>query len=111
MYTITQPLPIIIDAIPTIGRIGINGTSSPTSSDPLFVATDGISVEFVDSPSKATAYNIIIPLNYSFKFLNDLMLEENVYVSITLLQNGKLNVFICTEDEVLYDENHELSAR
>ena len=39
------------------------------------------------------------------------MLETTVYVSITLLQNGKINVFICTEDKTIYDEDHELSTR
>lgn len=111
MYTIPQPLPITIDAIPVVGKIGINGTSDPNSSDPLFIATDGFTVELVDSPSNATVRNIIIRVDYPFDTLSDLMQEVNVYVSITLLRNGKLNVFICTEDKTIYDEDHELSAR
>lgn len=111
MYTIAHSFPIVIDAIPTVGKIGINGTSDPTNSTQLFIATDGFSVEIVDTPSNATARNIIARLNFPFKYLHDLMLEANVYVSITLLQNGKLNVFICTEDKTIYDEDHELSAR
>lgn len=111
MYTIAHSFPIVIDAIPTVGKIGINGTSEPTSSTPLFIATDGFTVEFVDSPSNATACNIIIRVVYPFGSLCDLMQEENVYVSITLLQNGKLNVFICTEGKTIYDEDHELTAR
>lgn len=108
MYTISQPLPIVIDAFPTVGKIGINGTSEPTNSDPLFVATDGFTVELLTSPSNATARNIIIRVDYPFVTLINLMLEASVYVSITLLQNGKLNVFICTEDDTIYDEDHEL---
>ena len=111
MYTITHPLPIVIDAIPTVGRIGINGTADVNSSDPLFIATDGFAVEFVDSPSNATARDIIARLMFPFNTLVDLMQEANVYVSITLLQSGKINVFICTEDKTIYDEDHELSAR
>lgn len=108
MFTITQPFPITIDTIPVVGKIGINGTSDPTSSDPLFIATDGFTVELVDSPSNATARDIIIRVDYPFNSLNDLMYEGNVYVSITLLQNGKLNVFICNEDVTIYDEDHEM---
>ena len=111
MYTIAQPFPIVIDAIPTVGKLGINGTSDPTISTQLFIATDGFTVELVDSPSNATASNIIIRVNYSFVSLSDLMQEGSVYVSITLLQNGKLNVFICTEDKTIYDEDHEMSVR
>ena len=111
MYTIAQPFPIVIDAIPTVGKIGINGTSDPAISDSLFIATDGVNVEFVDTPSNAIARNIIARLNFPFISLCDMLLEGNVYVSITLLQNGKLNVFICTEDKTIYDEDHELSAR
>lgn len=109
MYTIAQPLPITIDTIPVVGMIGINGTSTPSRSTPLFIATDGFTVEIVDTPSNATARNIIARLNFSFKSLLDLMLEANVYVSITLLQNGKLNVFICTNDKTIYDEDCDLS--
>ena len=109
MYTIAQPLPIVIDVNPVVGKLGINGTSEPTNSSPLFIATDGFTVEFVDTPSNATARNIIARLNFPFKTLHDLMLEANVYVSITLLQNGKLNVFICTNDKTIYDEDHDLS--
>lgn len=108
MYTISQSFPIVIDAIPTVGKLGINGTSDPTNSTPLLIATDGFTVEFVNSPSNATARNIIIRVDYPFGSLSDLMQKGNVYVSITLLQNGKLNVFICTEDETIYDEDHEL---
>lgn len=108
MHTIAQPFPIVIDAIPTVGKLGINGTSVPTTSTPLFIATDGFTVELVDSPSNATARNIIIRVNYPFNSLSDLMEEGNVYVSIILLQNGKLNVFICSEDKIVYDEDHEL---
>lgn len=111
MYTIAQPFPIVIDAIPTVGNLGINGTSDPTISTPLLIATDGFTVELVDSPTNASARNIIIRVDYPFSSLYDLMLEGNVFVSITLLQNGKLNVFICTEDNTIYDEDHELSAR
>ena len=111
MYTISQPLPIVVDAIPTVGKLRINGTSDPTYSTPLYIATDGFTVELVDSPSNATARNIIIRVVYPFDSLSDLMQEANVYVSITLLQNGNLNVFICTEDETIYDEDHEMSAR
>lgn len=111
MYTISHPFPIVTDVIPTIGKIGINGTSDVTSSDPLFIATDGFTVEFVDSPSNAPACDVIISVDYPFIALYDLMQEGNVYVSITVLQNGKLNVFICTEDKFIYDENHELSTR
>lgn len=111
MFTLAQPFPIIIDAIPVVGDIGINNTSFPTNSDPLFIATDGFTVEFVDSPSNATAPNFIIRVDYPFGSLFNLMCDENVYVSITLLQNGKLNVFICTEDKTIYDEDHELSVR
>lgn len=111
MYTIAQPSPIAIDVIPVVGKIGINGTSDPTNSTPLLIATDGFIVEFVDSPSNATARNIIIRVDYPFGSLIDLMQEGNVYVSIILLQNGKLNVSICTEDMTIYDEDHELSAR
>ncbi len=110
MYTISQPLPIVIDAIPTVGKLGINGTSDPTNSTPLYIATDGFTVELVDSPSNETAC-IIIRVNYPFGSLSDLMQEGNVYVSITLLQNGKINVFISTEDKTIYDEDHEMSAR
>lgn len=109
MYTIAQPFPIVIDTIPTVGKIGINGTSDPTSSTPLYIATDGFSVEFVDTPSNATARNFIARLIFPFNSLHDLMLEASVYVSITLLQNGKLNVFICTGDKTIYDMDHELS--
>ena len=63
------------------------------------------------SPSNATARDIIARLMFPFNTLVDLMQEANVYVSITLLQNGKINVFICTEDKTIYDEDHELSAR
>lgn len=108
MYTIAQPFPIIIDTIPTVGNLGINGTSDPTNSTPLFIATDGFTVEFVDSPSNASASDIIIRVNYPFDSLFDLMCEANVYVSITLMQDGKLNVFICTDDKTIYDEDHEL---
>lgn len=111
MYTISHPLPIVIDAIPVVGMLGINGTSDPTNSTQLFIATDGFTVELVDTPSNATARNFIIQVAYPFVSLVDLMDEVNVYVSITLLQNGKLNVFICTEDKTIYDEDHELSAR
>lgn len=111
MYTIAQPFPIVIDAIPTVGEIGINGTSDPANSDPLFIATDGFTVELVVSPSNATARNIITQITFPFNSLLDLMQEGNVYVSITLLQNGKLNVFICNEDKTIYDEDHEMSAR
>lgn len=111
MYTIAQPFPIVMDAIPTVGKLGINGTADPTNSTPLLIATDGFTVELVDSPSNASARDIIIRVNYSFGTLSDLMQEGNVYVSITLLRNGKLNVFICTEDKTIYDEDHELSAR
>lgn len=111
MYTIAQPLPIVVDAIPTVGKLGINGTADAVNSTPLLIATDGFTVELVDSPSNATARNIIIRVNYPFGSLFDLMQGGNVYVSITLLQNGKLNVFICTEDKTIYDEDQELSAR
>lgn len=111
MYIIAQPFPIVIDAIPVVGKLGINGTSDPTNSTQLFIATDGFTVEFVDTPSNATARNIIIRVNYPFGSLSDLMQEGNVYVSITLLQNGKLNVFICTEDKTIHNEDHELCAR
>lgn len=111
MYTIDQPFPIVIDAIPTVGKLGINGTADPTNSSPLFITTDGFTVEFVDSPSNATARNITIRVDYPFDSLYDLMQEGNVYVSITLLHNGKLNVFICTESKTIYDEDHDLSAR
>lgn len=110
MYTIAQPFPIVIDAIPTVGKLGINGTLDPTNSTPLLIATDGFTVELVDSPSNATVRNIIIQVDYPFGILCDLMYEANVYVSITVLQNGKLNVFICTEDKTIYDEDHEMSA-
>lgn len=111
MYTIAHPLPIVIDTIPVVGKIGINGTSDPTSSDPLIIATDGFSVEFVDRPSNATAPTILVSPNLSFDYLVDLMLETDIFVTITLLQNGKINVFICTEDKTIYDEDHEMSAR
>lgn len=111
MYTIAQPLPIVIDAIPTIGMLGINGTQDPTNSTPLIIATDGFSVEFVDFPSNATAGIFFVRVDYPFRSLCELMMDEDVYVSITLLQNGKLNVFMCTKYEIIYDEDHELDAR
>lgn len=109
MYTIAQPLPIVIDAIPTVANLRINGTSDPTNSTPC-------SLPPMASPSSSWTPPLMrlhatSPFESTIRLdLSDLMQEGNVYVSVNLLQNGKLNVFICTEDKTIYDEDHELSA-
>lgn len=41
MSTTAHPFQIVIDAIPTVGKLGINGTSDPTNPSPLLIDTDG----------------------------------------------------------------------
>ena len=108
---IINPIPLVIDRKASMAPLGINGTADPTSTDKLTIASDGVNVEFTNGIIAIDHTAFFIPTDVPLLAVADLMQEENVYVSITLLQNGKVNVFICTEDMTIYDGNHELSGR
>ena len=104
MLHINQPTPIVIDCKPSL-NFGINGTSDPDDSLPLFLTCDGTNVAIESNITTLPVLRglaLFLPLPPSSLNRNDL------HVSITLIAGGKANVFICSDDTTIYDADHEL---
>lgn len=104
MLHINQPTPIVIDRDPSL-IFGINGTSDPDDSLPVFLTCDGTNVAI---ESNITPLTTLRGLALSLPLPPSSLNRSDLHVSITLLAGGKANVFICSDDTTIYDADHEL---
>lgn len=104
MLHINQPTPLIIDCKPSL-IFGFNGTSDPDDSLPVLLTCDGTNVAI---ESNIAPIPHLRGLVMCLPLLPSSLYRSDLHVSITLLAEGKANVFICSDDTTIYDADHEL---
>lgn len=104
MLHINQPTPIVTDRKPSL-IFGINGTSDPDDSLPVFLTSDGTNVAI---ESNITTLHTLRGLALLLPLLPSSLNRNDLHVSTTLLAGGKANVFICSDDTTIYDADRVL---
>lgn len=98
-------LPILLDRVVTV-RL------PETSDSNVILATDGFIVEYItgcfDDCECPPPTALRIELNMTVTEFMEKTQGEDTYIDLILLSGGKFGVYITTQHDVIYDEQHEL---
>lgn len=109
MTTAINALPILLDRKATFYLPELNACEDDCN---IILATDGTNVEYITGhfyDFDCPPFNALqIELNMTDDEFMELTRGEDTYVDLVLLRGGKIGVYITTQHDVIYDEQHEL---
>lgn len=108
MTTAITALPILLDCTPSfyLPELNMNEESN------VILATDGTNAEYITGRfydfDHLPLNTLQIELDMTVAEFMELTQGDDTYVDLVLLSGGKLGVYITTQHNVIYDEQHEL---
>ena len=109
MSTAINALPILLDRKATFYLSDLNAFEDDCN---IILATDGTNVEYITGHfydfNRPPLNALQIELNMSVNEFMEWTQGEDTYVDLVLLRGGKIGVYITTQHDVIYDEQHEL---